>query len=426
MKISRQIIPKEKSDPETQEGTYKSYSKIQEGIEEFYSPYATLNSHAVRRKKRYPEDIRTEFSRDCDRIIHSRAYSRYIDKTQVFYLVSNDHITHRALHVQIVSRIGRTIGRKLRLNEDLIEAIATGHDIGHPPYGHTGEKILSELSEKHDSYRFRHNVQSIRFLDIIEDSDLTLQVLDGILCHDGESNQGRLSYSRYSSWNIFDEKIYAAQNGDLRGSSLYPSTPEGCVVRLADTIAYIGRDIQDAIEIGLLPADVELPGSAAEILGLDNRTIVNSLIMDLIENSSRDYPGTSKNSVKNPVENPGKNSTEDEPTIGYSDRTAGALRELKEFNYKYIYNNKKLTSQKKKIVFMYEFLFETYLEDLENENKKSRIYSEFIETYGKNPDYLRNASSSEIVSDYIAGMTDSYFERRFTESVIPDRIIGKF
>ncbi|EHQ34250.1 deoxyguanosinetriphosphate triphosphohydrolase family protein [Methanoplanus limicola] len=396
----------------------QSDSAIKESIEKYYSPYATLNSHAVRRKKRYPEDIRTEFSRDCDRIIHSRAYSRYIDKTQVFYLVSNDHITHRALHVQIVSRIGRTIGRRLRLNEDLIEAIATGHDIGHPPYGHTGEKILSELSEKHGSKKFMHNVQSVRFLDLIEDSDLTLQVLDGILCHDGESNQGRLSYSRYSSWEIYDEKLSDAQKDGHKGSHLYPSTPEGCVVRLADTIAYIGRDIQDAIEIGLLPADVSLPDSATEVLGCDNRTIVNSLIMDLIENSR----AGNQNSVRVPADR----YDEDLNTIGYSDRTAGALRELKEFNYKNIYNNKKLTSQKKKIEFMYEFLFETYLDDLENGNKKSRIYKEYIETDGKNPDYLRNASPPEIVSDYIAGMTDGYFERRFTETVIPKRIIGKF
>jgi len=119
------------------------------GTEALFSIHATRSTQAVRRKNRKPDDIRTPFSRDADRIIHTRAYTRYIDKTQVFYLVENDHITHRVIHVQLVSKIARTIGRSLRLNEDLIEAIALGHDIGHIPYGHFGESCLSALCEEH-------------------------------------------------------------------------------------------------------------------------------------------------------------------------------------------------------------------------------------------------------------------------------------
>ena len=138
--------------------------------EERLSPYACLSSQAVRRKE---EDHilmghRQNFSLDVDRILHSLAYSRYIDKTQVFYLIKNDHITHRVLHVQLVSKIARTVGRLLRLNEDLIEAIAIAHDIGHTPFGHDGERFLTEVSKAYGLGPFFHNVQSVRFLEKIE------------------------------------------------------------------------------------------------------------------------------------------------------------------------------------------------------------------------------------------------------------------
>lgn len=139
--------------------------------EALLSPLAATSADAMRRHNRAAEDIRTPYSRDADRIIHTRAYTRYIDKTQVFYLVENDHITHRVIHVQLVSKIARTIGRCLRLNEDLIEAIALGHDIGHIPYGHFGETCLSALCEQYCIGKFFHNVQSVQFLDRIEDQD---------------------------------------------------------------------------------------------------------------------------------------------------------------------------------------------------------------------------------------------------------------
>ncbi len=156
-------------------------NRIGEAIEHregIYSSLATKNSQYVRRHQIKEEEplVRPPFFRDADRIIHSKAYARYIDKTQVFFLVDNDHVTHRVLHVQLVSKISRTIGRALRLNEDLIEAISLGHDIGHVPYGHFGETILSELCEKNGIGKFYHNVQSVQFLNVVENCDLTLQV----------------------------------------------------------------------------------------------------------------------------------------------------------------------------------------------------------------------------------------------------------
>ena len=209
-----------------------------------YSSNATRNSQYVRKKQTKEEEpyIRPPFFRDADQIIHSKAYSRYIDKTQVFFLVDNDHITHRVLHVQLVSKIARTIGRALKLNEDLIEAISLGHDIGHVPYGHFGEKILSELCEKNGIGKFHHNVQSIQFLDVIENCDLTLQVLDGILCHNGESHNKNLKPTGTLSWESFQSKIEAIKGNEKKDP--FPVTIEGCVVRIADTIAYLGRDLR--------------------------------------------------------------------------------------------------------------------------------------------------------------------------------------
>ena len=244
------------------------------------SNFATNSSDGMRRQPEL-EGTRSTFNHDSDRIIHSAAYTRYIDKTQVFYLFKNDHITHRVLHVQMVSKIGRHIGRTLGLNEDLIEAIALGHDIGHAPYGHEGESYLSEICKKHDIGAFHHNVQSVRFLGKIEDLNLTLQTLDGILCHDGESYDRSLVPDRDKSWDVFDreneEKTY--NNTELR-----PMTLEGCLVRITDVISFIGRDIEDAISVGLITRD-QVPTICTEVLGDTNREIVNTLVIDVIENS---------------------------------------------------------------------------------------------------------------------------------------------
>jgi len=365
------------------------------------SPLAARSSGAIRRFGRKPEDIRTPYSRDADRIIHTRAYTRYIDKTQVFYLVDNDHITHRVIHVQLVSKIARTIGRCLRLNEDLIEAIALGHDIGHIPYGHFGETCLSELCEKNGIGKFFHNVQGVRFLDRIEDCDLTLQVLDGVLCHNGEADDVRIAPEPCQDYETFDRKV----EDNARGSrSCSPMTLEGCVVKFADTIAYIGRDIQDAREIGLIGDDTPIPGECREVLGRDNSQIINTLIYDLLENSD----------------------TEETGYISYSPEVERALIELRSFSRTHIYNNPSLTTERGKIRGMFATIFSSCLADLERENRAARIFTDFIDSGYVSPTYLRSATRAELVRDFIAGMTDRYLARRFEECVVPRRIEGTF
>lgn len=224
------------------------------------------------------------FSRDSDRIIHSRAYSRYIDKTQVFSLIDNDHITHRVLHVQLVAKVARTIGRALGLNEDLIEAISLGHDIGHAPYGHLGEEILSDLCEnEYKIGKFFHNTQAIQFLNKIENLDLTLQVLDGILCHNGEVHDKAVTPEGNLDWETFDSKLKRIWLGE----DIMSSTFEGCVMRFADNIAYLGRDLQDAMELKLLSEENELknyPKKCKEIfnIGFDDCKHINWVILDTL------------------------------------------------------------------------------------------------------------------------------------------------
>ena len=369
--------------------------------EALLSPLATTSTDAVRRHNRVPEDIRTPYSRDADRIIHTRAYTRYIDKTQVFYLVENDHITHRVIHVQLVSKIARTIGRCLRLNEDLIEAIALGHDIGHIPYGHFGETCLSALCEQHGIGPFSHNVQSVRFLDQIEDCDLTMQVLDGILCHNGEADDVRIAPEPLEGWAEFDRKVQ--DNADGRRSRS-PMTLEGCVVKFADTIAYIGRDLQDARDVGLIDDTTPVPERSREALGSTNREIINTLIYNLLENSDSEEKGF----------------------LSYSTDVESALVGLRTFSRKNIYNNPKLTSESGKIERMYATLFDACLADLEKEDFRSKIYTDFIKTGWTNPHYLEIVTPEELVRDFIAGMTDRYFAKRYEECVIPRRVEGKF
>jgi dGTPase len=369
--------------------------------EALLSPHATIGADAIRRHNRVKEDIRTPYSRDADRIIHTRAYSRYIDKTQVFYLIENDHITHRVIHVQLVSRIARTIGRSLRLNEDLIEAIALGHDIGHIPYGHFGESCLSRLCEQFGIGKFFHNVQSVQFLDRIEDCDLTLQVLDGILCHNGEAEDVRITPVPCGSWIAFDKKVQDATDG-MRPIS--PATAEGCVIKFADTIAYIGRDLQDAWEVGLINESTPLPEKVTGVLGATNSEIINTLIYDLLENSS----------------------TEDDIFISYSRETEDALISLRRFSRRNIYDNEKLTAERQKIERMYATLFSTYLEALDADDLQSRIYTDYLNAHWISRNYLDSATPAEVVRDYIAGMTDRYFARRFEECVIPRRIEQRF
>jgi dGTPase len=352
------------------------------------SPRATYSAQGTRRNPEKRRSYRQQFALDADRILHSRAYIRYIDKTQVFCLVDNDHITHRVLHVQLVARIARTIGRFLKLNEDLIEAIALGHDIGHPPFGHDGESFLSELSVEHGLPPFQHNIQSIRFLDTLERKgrgwNLTLQVLDGILCHDGEVHSRLLSPQNLTDFEGFDRNLRAKEEDPHL--AILPSTPEGCVVRLADTVAYIGKDIEDAIILGLIKRQ-DIPKICSELLGNTNGTIVFTLVTDLIENSTLGIPG--------------------ETTIGFGEEVSAALYQLKQFNYEKIYLAPATKRNIPLIRECYRRLFSFYLDCLKNRPgtlpKGVDLMSD-MDSFYQGP-----YSKEEKVRDFIAGMTDDYF-----------------
>ena len=357
------------------------------------SSLACLSQEKIRRKKESLQGYRQPFAKDADRILHSKAYTRYIDKTQVFSLIDNDHITHRVLHVQLVSRIARTAGRFLGLNEDLIEAIALGHDIGHPPFGHEGEHILNRLCQDHDLPGFRHNIQSVHFLDRIEKQgigwNLSLQVLDGILCHDGEANQTQLvpDRSRKQSFSHFDQLL----KKDAFEKSLVPITLEGCLVRLADTVAYIGRDIEDAIELSLITRD-EIPRTCVEILGQSNGTIVHTLVSDLITNNLH-----LRQSASAPYSD----------CIGFSKKMGAALLELKKFNYERIYRNPLFKPDFKRVHCCYEQLFSCYLDQLSKESVPKKSERHFWHSMPET--YLNKNMPAAIVRDYLAGMTDNFF-----------------
>jgi dGTPase len=369
---------------------------LDEREEKNLSPWSCLSRDAVRRREEGEIMLghRQNFSIDADRILHSLAYSRYIDKTQVFYLIKNDHITHRVLHVQLVSKIARTIGRLLRINEDLIDAIALGHDIGHTPFGHDGEKFLSALCQTHHIGPFLHNIQGVRFLQYIERKgrgwNLTLQVLDGILCHDGEIHERALEPQKGKSYDTLDDEM--ARKAEDPSLDIWPMTLEGCVVRMADTISYVGRDIEDAIRLGLMSRG-DLPKDCTQVLGETNGTIVYTLVEDLVANSL------------------------DKPYVSFSTDVAEALRKLKDFNEAHIYMNKEVKKQTPKIKLMFELLFEKYLADLESGNEHSDIYREFLD--GMLKEYQKETPAAGIVRDFIAGMTDEYFLNQCHKNLIP-------
>jgi dGTPase len=371
--------------------------------ESWLSPYASRSVAASRRRfeERIAEGHRQNFAVDADRILHSQAYTRYIDKTQVFYLIEHEHISHRVLHVQLLSKIARTIGKFLRLNEDLLEAIALGHDIGHPPFGHDGERILSGICATHGIGPFLHSIQGVRFLDRLEKGgrglNLSLQVLDGILCHDGETHLERLSPQRDKTFAVLTEEIRLKLADPQR--SLKPMTLEGCVVRLADTISYIGRDLEDAITLKLVQRD-ELVPDIAEGLGRTNGAIVYSLVADLITHSY------------------------DKNYVGYSPEVGGLLKRLKEFNYRRIYDNIQIKRETPKIEFLFLHLFERFLADMEAGREDSPIWGDFLA--GMDSEYTESHQPAEIVRDFLASMTDAYFLRTSQELFFPQPLRAGF
>ncbi len=354
--------------------------------------FGTKDKDAIRLNKEI-KDIRPEYYRDIDRIIWSKSYFRYMDKTQVFTIKDNDHISRRMSHVQMVSKIARTIGRALSLNEDLIEAIGLGHDLGHVPFGHLGETYLNELSQKYGEGIFMHNVQSVRNLMNLEKNgnglNLTIQTLDGILCHNGELILDKYKPVEKTKEDFLKEYENCYKNID-NILSLKPMTLEGCVVRISDVISYIGKDIEDAITMDILKPD-ELPESIMKILGNNNGDIVSTLVLDIIKNSLNKHYITMSKEIMN------------------------ALNDLQKFNYENIYYKVLTEEQRKHYKEMFYAVFETNLKYLKENNIEENIYKVYLNNMIE--EYKKNTSNERIVIDYIAGMTDDYFTKEYVKII---------
>lgn len=355
---------------------------------DYLSKYACQDNEAIRLKEE-TSDIRTPFFRDADRIIYSLSYTRYIDKTQVFSFNENDNISKRMTHVQMVSKVARTIGRALGLNEDLIEAASLGHDLGHVPFGHIGEAILDEISMKHLKRYFNHNINSIRILMILEKnglgSNLCIQTLDAIMCHNGEF----LNQEYYPKKKTVNDFLTELENSYIDKNSLKnlrPMTLEGCVVRISDMVAYLGRDIEDAIRLGIIKKK-DIPLKIRKTLGEDNRSIINTIILDIINNSVN------------------------KPYLKLSADIYEAINELKSFNYKKIYKKANSSSEIKLYRYMFNHLFKTYLNHLCHHKTNETIYTIYLNNMAES--YLKNNSNEQIAIDYISGMTDNFFKKEY-------------
>lgn len=331
---------------------------------------------------------RPAFVRDIEKIIHLPYYNRYTDKTQVFSFYHNDDITRRALHVQLVSRIARNIGAVLGLNQDLIEAIALGHDIGHTPFGHAGEDFLSKILQKETGRFFNHNVQSARVLDVIFNRNISLQTLDGILCHNGEFEQQEYIPEWDKTFDKLDEQIKECDiKGDEGIKKLVPMTLEGCVVRICDMIAYLGKDRQDAQTANLIDMDYKFN---TEKIGSQNAKIINNMIVDIIENSyGKDH-------------------------ILLSPGAYGDLKQAKRENYEVIYHNKAVSQKYDVIGRMFDEVYYKLLDDLRSKDESKIIYRHHIKYIREKNSYYSNDAygkedEHQIVADYIASMTDDYF-----------------
>ena len=369
--------------------TFKEIRKEILNRDESLSKNACKNKDAIFLKENIEKEneIRPVFFRDADRIIHSFTYTRYIDKTQVFPFTRNDHITHRVLHVQLVSKIARMIGKALNLNEDLIEAIALGHDVGHTPFGHKGEQFLDEICKKEQIGCFKHNAQSVRFLKDIEEINLSLQTLDGILAHNGEMIQDKYKPLPKTKEEFLLE-LKSSFEDESFDKKIVPMTLEGCVVRISDIIAYIGRDIEDAIIVGTIKRE-DIPEDIVRVLGNNNSIIVDTITKDIIKNSiGKDY-------------------------ISFSKEVFEAMAKLKKWNYEKIYTSEDACKNESIIREYFNKLFEVYLRYLEEENDDSNLskknIKEFVEQRSK--EYLETTNKKRIVIDYLAGQTDHYFLR---------------
>lgn len=355
------------------------------------SPAYCDDARALRRdSRRDPASLwRPAFVRDTEKILHSPYYNRYADKTQVFSFYRNDDITRRALHVQLVSRIARSIGAVLGLNLDLIEAIALGHDMGHTPFGHAGERYLSELLFSQTGQFFTHNAHSVRVLDTVFARNLTVQTLDGILCHNGELECEQYRPAPPHDFAVLERQMESCLRQADGGARLTPMTLEGCVVRICDIIAYLGKDRQDAQRAHLPEPPRAFSGGA---LGTENAEIINNMTVSILENSyGRDY-------------------------IGMDAEVYAALRTAKKENYAYIYKTESIVAMYDEVIRpMFAQLYARLLGDLRKGDRSAVIFRHHVDFVERNrraytaaQPYL-NEEPNRIVTDYLASMTDDYF-----------------
>lgn len=354
------------------------------------NPYAFSNEDVLRRNMSHDKNklLRPAFVRDCEKIMHLPMYNRYADKTQVFSLYKNDDISRRSSHVQLVSRIARNIGSLLGLNTDLIESISLGHDIGHTPFGHAGERKLNELYFGSTGRYFNHNVHSVRVLDKIFPQNLSMQTLDGILCHNGEMELEKYMPRKYADFKIFDEKVEECYKDKDANRRLVPATLEACVMRISDIIAYLGKDRQDAQKLGLFEKEPDFFGGK---IGNTNAEIINNMIVNIVENSyGKNYLKMDKDFFE-------------------------AFSQGKTENYEMIYGNVKVGKvYEEEINPMMEEIYLRLLKDAKSHNKESVLYKHHIAYvkkmtgYYSDVDYEEN-TPDDIVVDYIASMTDDYF-----------------
>jgi dGTPase len=378
------------------------------GDEERFSPFAKRSGDSLgRRRPIGPDPFRLEFARDETRILHSRPFRRLKHKTQVFLSPDDDHICTRMEHVLHVSSIASVIGRCLNLNTDLINAIAKGHDLGHPPFGHTGESVLNRIiaEEKGVPGGFKHEIHGLRVVDKLTNYgaglNLTYEVRDGIATHCGESFEPVVRPDR-------GRNLLELESLDDRSSM--PATLEGCLVRLVDRIAYLGRDLEDAIKARLIKKE-DIPREVAEGLGADNGRIIGVFANDTIANSA------------------GKDQIE------MSEEIFGLMGCLKEFNYEYIYKHPDVERVAEKANKMLEKLFyeiESIYEKSEYGRDTRRVAaavkaSPVLETFfkfAKNTNYADGAEPPwRVVADYVAGMTDHFAEKTFTQLFMPSPFV---
>jgi dGTPase len=387
----------------------KSISDIRKYLladEEKLSPFARKSSESAGRRRPITRDpFRLEFARDETRIIHSPPFRRLKHKTQVFLSPDNDHICTRMEHVLHVSSIASVIGRCLNLNADLINAIAKAHDLGHPPFGHSGEEVLDRILVREGvEGGFKHEIHGLRVVDKLtnygEGLNLTYEVRDGIIAHCGE---------KFERAVVPDRDRDLLQLEKITERSGHPATLEGCLVRMVDRIAYLGRDLEDGIKAGLV-AKTDVPGDIARNLGTDNGKIIGRLVTDTIANSL------------------GKDAIE------LSEEVFELMTELKEFNYDRIYRHPTVKLNADKTARMLEVLYYEFVRILEKteRGRNEELVRDVIRVaplcgvlfdFIKNSNYNEETPIGRVVTDYLAGMTDVFAQKSYVQFFLPTPIV---